>query len=181
MKTKIICILVMTLLIITALPVISADIEEKSGKYEEIDSSELLLDGQPDLIYYEHGERKGDDDYYGQICQYPWGILSPWFIICFLRLELQNDGPGEMDCTIEIVLRYGNPRGGVFYPSEDRYVDFIRIDDAPEFVNIHNPGDSVFLIFICLLLPPSDFEVSVYAETTYSLHDNVVIRNSPIR
>jgi len=32
------------------------------------------------------------------------------------------------------------------------------------------------LIFICLLLPPSDFEVSVYAETTYSLHDNVVIR-----
>ena len=93
MKKKIVSIFICMLLIILVLPNTSGKMENE--KYEEITSSELLSDGQPDLIIYDRMNGLIGDDVYSTppVCQRSdnaWSLrLFPW--ISCMKLELQKE------------------------------------------------------------------------------------------
>jgi len=175
MKRRVVGIFVMTLLIATAsVPLVKGIDGNNNSKKQEV-SIQMTQPTQPDLSAYEDGSAtpSGNDIYNPPsppISQFWQNYNHIGQFLYFFKLEVQNDGPGGINCTVTISLNAGGfIVGWIVYPAWDgasntQFFTSANLPLATDFVDISYVGDSV-VMWIGVLTTPFHpvFSLSVTA------------------
>jgi hypothetical protein len=164
MERKIIRIMIVMLLISTTIvPLVTGiNVDNNSDKLET--SIQMIQPTQPDLVAYEDGSTapSGDNIYNppsSPDSQFWQSFAHIGQFLYFFKLEVQNDGPGGINCTIAISLNMGGFLiGWISYPvwdggSNTQFFTQANLPLTTDFVDISLVGDSVVMWLGVLTTP----------------------------
>jgi len=164
MTRKIMGIMLVALMIAAvSVPLVGGINADNRSDMQEI-SNQMTQPTQPDLVAYEDGSTtpSGNDIYNppnppnSQFWQ-NYNNIGQFFYL--FKLEVQNDGPGGINCTITISLNTGGLlMGWISYPAlaGGSNTEFFTVANLPlttDFVDISNVDDSVVMWLGVLTTP----------------------------